>query len=80
MEKGYIEDFVFEQMGFPMDQDPEGNRVRRDAGIQQKWCQRAKILTIKHQTELRAAVKIGIESKKKRKANDKKISCVTKFI
>ena len=72
LEKGYVEDSIFEEMGFPMDQDPEGNRVSRDAGIQQESRQRAKILTIKHQTELRASVQIAIESEKKRKANDKK--------
>ena len=32
---GHVEDSVFEQLGFPMDQDPEGNRVRREVGIQQ---------------------------------------------
>ena len=77
---GQVDDSVFEELGFPMDRDPEGNRVRRDAGIQQELCQGAKILTIKHHTELRDIVKRLIELEKKRKPKIKKTSCVTKFL
>ena len=28
---GHVDDSVFEELGFPMNRDPEGNRVRRDA-------------------------------------------------
>ena len=71
LEKGHIEDSVFEELGFPIDKDPEGNEVRRLAGIQQESRQRAKILTIKHQNDLRFAVITQVESERKRKAQDK---------
>ena len=60
LENGHVDDSVFEKLGVPMDQDPEGNQVRRDAGIQQELCHCTKILTIEHQHELCAAVKNAI--------------------
>ena len=71
LDKGHIVDSIFEEMGFPLDKDPEGNEVRRLAGIQQESRQRAKILTIKHQNDLRFAIRNAIISEKKRKAQDK---------
>ena len=31
---GFVENKVFDDLRFPMDRDPEGNEVRREAGIQ----------------------------------------------
>ena len=51
-QKGYVEDKVFEELGFPMDEDENGMKIRRDAGITQESRQRAKALTHAHQVEL----------------------------
>ena len=59
--KGHIDDDVFEHLGFPMDEDTEGHRIRRESNINQESRHRAKNLTHKHQVELRAEQENEIE-------------------
>jgi hypothetical protein len=50
---GNIPDTVLEEIGFPKDQDMDGNEVQRNETITQESRQRAKCLTHKHQVSLR---------------------------
>ena len=67
MKHSHVDDKIFEDLGFPMDKDEEGNKVRREAGINQESRQRVKILTHKHQADLCDAIANSIEAEKKRK-------------
>ena len=53
MEHGRIPEEVFDELGFPPDRDVNGEVVLRNAGISQESYQRSKILTHKHQVQLR---------------------------
>ena len=44
-EKGYVNDKVFEDLGFPVDEDESDMKICRDAIITQESRQRAKVLT-----------------------------------
>ena len=46
---GRIDEKSFEDAGVPVDRDSDGNIVSRDFGIQKENCQRAKVLSAKHQ-------------------------------
>ena len=54
LEDGHVEDLVFKNLGFPMDEDVDQTKVRRDSEINQENRQRAKVLTHSHQVDLRA--------------------------
>ena len=70
-EKGHVTDDIFEKLGFPMDSDPLGEKVRREAGITQESRQRSKILTHRHQCELRESNRLSIQSELQRKEREK---------
>ena len=65
--KGHIDDHIFEDLGFPMDEDPEGHRIRRESNINQESRHRAKNLTHEHQVELRAERENEMELEEARK-------------
>ena len=71
LEDGHVDDHVFENLGFPMDEDVDARKVRRDSGIKQENRQRAKVLTHNHQVELRAQIQDEMQQKLKKKAADK---------
>ena len=72
LEDGHVDDHVFENLGFPMDEDVDARKVRRDSGINQENRQRAKVLTHNHQVELRAQIQDKIRQKLKKKDGDKR--------
>ena len=71
LEDGHVDDHVFENLGFPMDEDVDQKRVRRDSGINQENRQRAKVLTHSHQVDLRTQVQDEMREKLKKKAADR---------
>ena len=71
LEDGHVNDVEFEHLGFPMDEDVDSKKVRRDSGINQENRQRAKVLTHSHQVDLRAQVQDEMREKLKKKAADK---------
>ena len=53
LEHGHVPDSVYQNLGYPMDQDMDGNEVTRDATITQENHQRAKCLSHTYQKQLR---------------------------
>jgi hypothetical protein len=64
---GHVPDDKFDEFGFPQDEDPDGNTVRREATLSQETHQRAKCLSHKHQVELRSLRRSEVESASRRK-------------
>ena len=60
-EKGYVNEKVFEELGFPMDEDENCIKNFHDVDIAQESRQRAKILIHDYQTQLRTENKMGVE-------------------
>ena len=72
LKHGHVTDDHFEELDYHMDNDPRGNKVRREAGITQETRQRAKILTHTHQCEFRKSTELAIESESRRKAKERR--------
>jgi hypothetical protein len=53
IKNGHVHEELYDNLGFPMDQDVEGNPVPKNQGISQEHRQRAKCLTHEHQVKLR---------------------------
>jgi len=68
---GHVPDKKFEELGFPMDRDVDGETIRRDANISLESRQRAKILTHKYQVHLREERINLLQSEMRRKLDDK---------
>ena len=79
LKDGHVDDKVFEALGFPMDRDVAGEKVRRDASINMEARQRAKILTHQHQVELREERILTLQAEVKRKDDDKREKIVSKL-
>ena len=54
-EHGHVPERAFNELKFPIDIDPEGNKVPKHQSISEEHRQRAKCLTHQHQVELRQA-------------------------
>ena len=70
LQHGHVPDSVFEDLGFPLDKDVDGTTTKRLANISMESRQRAKVLTHKHQVELREERKALLESEVTRKKNE----------
>jgi hypothetical protein len=66
LEHGDIPDWLYEELGYPMDKDMDGREVRRNATISQENRQRSKCLSHSHQKELRKKKQNEIDAAKAR--------------
>ena len=60
LKKGHVDNEVFEDLGFPVDQDADYQSICRDTTIQQESRQRAKTLTHEHQAQQRESRRLDI--------------------
>jgi hypothetical protein len=70
LEKGHIEESIFDERGFPKDLDMDGDTVERNAGITNEKCRRNCILSHQHVRSERRSEIERHTSNEKRKAND----------
>jgi hypothetical protein len=67
LDHGHVPDSVYEELGYPIDTDMDGNEVRRDATISQENHQRSKCLSHSYQRQLRENRLIEIQAEATRK-------------
>ena len=79
-EHGHIPDKIYEDLGFPLDKDPFGRIVKRDATITQESRQREKCLTHDYQVELRKKQIMLEKAESERKIQDNKTKILKKLL
>ncbi len=75
LDQGHVPNDVYEEIGFPQDENIAGEKVRRPAAITQESYQRAKCLSHPYQKLLRKQVEENLEAKE----HAKRVSFVVKY-